>query len=73
MIYKSSNSTRDGVFQLVGMVHHIGDIDFGHYTAECCNPVNGKWYLFNDSSVSSSVVDKYLESSSPYLLFYSRV
>jgi len=73
MMDKSSYSARNGVFQLVGMVHHVGDIDFGHYTAECLNPVNEKWYAFNDSSVSASVVDKYLESSSPYLLFYSRV
>lgn len=39
------------VYNLVGVVNHSGDIDFGHYTAECRNPINGKWYDFNDSSV----------------------
>lgn len=44
-------SVRNPVYNLVGVVNHCGDIDFGHYTAECRNPINGKWYDFNDSSV----------------------
>jgi len=30
----------------------MGEINYGHYTADCKNPINGRWYCFNDSSVS---------------------
>lgn len=45
------SSVKNPVYDLVGIVNHSGDIDFGHYTAECRNPINKKWYTFNDSSV----------------------
>jgi len=59
-------------YTLVGMVNHSGGIDFGHYTAECRNPTNQKWYTFNDSHVTASGYDQSQqhESSAPYLLFY---
>lgn len=52
-LVKQSNhsSVKNPIYDLVGVVNHSGDIDFGHYTAECKNPINGKWYDFNDSSV----------------------
>lgn len=49
--YSEHESARDPVYELVGIVNHSGDIDFGHYTANCRNPINGRWYDFNDSSV----------------------
>ena len=45
------SSMRNPLYDLVGIVNHSGDIDYGHYTAECRNPANKKWYTFNDSSV----------------------
>ena len=65
-------STLNAVYGLVGVVNHSGDIDFGHYTAECKNPINGKWYNFNDSHVSETRMRESYESASPYLLFYAR-
>ena len=31
------------LFDLVGVVEHIGGIGGGHYTATCKHPTNGKW------------------------------
>lgn len=64
------NSTANPTYRLVGIVNHSGDINYGHYTAECKNPINNKWYNFNDSSVSETKINSSFESSSPYLLFY---
>lgn len=56
-------------YELYAVSQHYGSCGGGHYTAVCKN--DGKWYDFNDSSVSptseSSVV-----SSAAYLLFYRR-
>lgn len=66
-------SVKNPVYELVGVVNHSGEINFGHYTADCKNPINGKWYHFNDSSVSEISMGEQVDSSSPYLLFYSKV
>jgi len=53
-------------------VYHSGEMAFGHYTATCWNEDSGKWFHFNDASVSEvqedEVVTKYA-----YILFYQRV
>lgn len=50
------------------MVHHYGEVDFGHYTASCLKDNTKKWYLLNDSKASESMPDS--PSSTVYLLFY---
>lgn len=47
-------STHNSSYVLTGVVNHSGGIDFGHYTAECRNSFNQKWYTFNDSHVTAS-------------------
>ncbi|XP_065580761.1 ubiquitin carboxyl-terminal hydrolase 43-like [Artemia franciscana] len=51
--------------------HHGTDLQGGHYTASCRNPVNGEWYSFDDTHVTQ-VHEKDLITSSAYLLFYQR-
>lgn len=68
------------------MQNHVGILGGGHYVSYACNP-NGKWYLFNDSTVKEVVcpathrADCLLkippervtkESSYSYMLFYKR-
>lgn len=54
------------------MSNHYGSLSFGHYTAYCKNYQTGKWYDYNDSSVSE--VDSLSEIVSPgaYVLYYIR-
>jgi len=68
-----THKEKSSKYQLVGMVHHNGDIDFGHYTAECYNCNNGRWYAFNDERVSESRMGEEWDSNSPYLLFYAKI
>lgn len=64
------SSVKNPIYDLVGIVNHSGDIDYGHYTADCRNLGNKKWYTFNDSSVYESNNKQNYESANPYLLFY---
>jgi len=67
----TDDSVRDCKYTLFGMVNHGGSLSGGHYTAECMNSDNRKWYNFNDSSVRETSMSKEeSESSSPYILFY---
>ena len=70
--YQEHSSTSSPVYRLVGVVNHSGDINFGHYTADCQNPTTHRWYHCNDSHVSETSMGSSVDSSSPYLLFYSR-
>lgn len=43
----------------------------GHYTALCHSPVTGTWHHFDDAAVRE-VQDESVQSSSAYMLLYSR-
>lgn len=43
----------------------------GHYTALCHSTVTGTWHHFDDSAVRE-VQDDFVQSSSAYMLLYSR-
>ena len=49
------------------MVNHYGSLNGGHYTSRAKN--DGKWYSFNDASVSQ-VMEKDVVEQAAYLLFY---
>jgi len=57
------------VYELYAVSQHYGSTGGGHYTAIGRN--NGKWYDFNDSSVSPSS-ESNVVTSAAYLLFYRR-
>lgn len=58
---------RRPVYELVGASNHSGSIHGGHYTADCRNHDDGRWYRFNDSHVSSS---NGVSGSAAYIAFY---
>lgn len=60
------------LYDLYAVSHHLGgSIHGGHYTATCLNPVNKRWYHFNDSHVSAVPAAEAVAASA-YLLFYRR-
>lgn len=71
--YCASDAVVDGstLYDLTGIVHHMGSLNGGHYTAECLNNDTQEWFDFNDSSVSG-IKKPELNSSSAYMLFYQR-
>lgn len=69
-------SPGSGRYDLYAIIHHMGDIDYGHYYAyssyrECCYLSSRKWFTLDDIRVSSLI--KPAESSrTAYILFYTQ-
>ncbi|CAD8057110.1 unnamed protein product [Paramecium sonneborni] len=74
IVNSTDKSTLNCQYNLYGIVKHYGDLNFGHYFAECKHPFTQKWYQLNDSSVSEIKPKVSYESdNSAYLLLYSRI
>lgn len=58
-------------YELYGVCNHSGSTMGGHYTSYVKN-ANGKWYHFNDTSVSEVTSINYIISSKAYVLFYRK-
>ena len=58
-------------YELYGVCNHSGGVMGGHYTAYVKN-ANGKWYHFNDTSVSEVGVPESIVSPKAYVLFYRK-
>jgi ubiquitin carboxyl-terminal hydrolase 4/11/15 len=58
-------------YELFAVSNHYGSLGGGHYTAYAKNKNDGKWYKFDDSSVSP-VEESRVKTSSGYVLFYQR-
>ena len=65
--YKSESYKYD----LYGVCNHSGGVMGGHYTAYVKN-ANGKWYHFNDTSVSEVGNPESIISPKAYVLFYRK-
>uniref|UniRef100_A0A3B3ZMD5 Ubiquitin carboxyl-terminal hydrolase n=1 Tax=Periophthalmus magnuspinnatus TaxID=409849 RepID=A0A3B3ZMD5_9GOBI len=55
------------IYDLIAVSNHYGGMGGGHYTAYGKNKMDGKWYYFDDSSVSSASEDQIVVS------FYSLI
>uniref|UniRef100_A0AAR2JCP7 Ubiquitin carboxyl-terminal hydrolase n=1 Tax=Pygocentrus nattereri TaxID=42514 RepID=A0AAR2JCP7_PYGNA len=51
------------IYDLVAVSNHYGGMGGGHYTAYAKNKTDGKWYYFDDSSVSSASEDQIVNFS----------
>uniref|UniRef100_A0A8C0B569 Ubiquitin carboxyl-terminal hydrolase n=1 Tax=Buteo japonicus TaxID=224669 RepID=A0A8C0B569_9AVES len=58
-------------YNLIAVSNHYGGMGGGHYTAFAKNKDDGKWYYFDDSSVSTACEDQ-IVSKAAYVLFYQR-
>jgi len=62
----------DKIYDLFGVVCHVGMIACaGHYTAFCLNPVDMKWYYYDDSNVRE-VKKEQVVTRNAYILFYKK-
>ncbi|RWS15006.1 ubiquitin specific protease-like protein [Dinothrombium tinctorium] len=69
-IHKISRS-EDNIYDLYAVCNHNGNMQSGHYTAYCKNPVDGKWYFFDDTKVTP-VPEDTVVTADAYILFYQR-
>ncbi|KAK3092017.1 hypothetical protein FSP39_024469 [Pinctada imbricata] len=64
-------SDSEMTYDLYGVCNHYGNMLGGHYTAFCKNPLDQRWYEFDDSKVKQLSAAE-VKTSSAYLLFYQR-
>jgi ubiquitin C-terminal hydrolase len=63
---------QDKIYDLFGVVCHVGMIACaGHYTAFCLNPVDMKWYYYDDANVRE-VKKEQVVTRNAYILFYKK-
>jgi ubiquitin carboxyl-terminal hydrolase 8 len=58
-------------YELYGVCNHSGGVMGGHYTSYVKN-ANGKWYHYNDTSVSEVGMTESIISPKAYVLFYRK-
>ena len=64
------------MYELFGVVTHYGDSSqSGHFVARCISPLDGMWYLYNDSIVQKIGYFNKEEfyAGHPYILFYRKI
>jgi len=59
-------------YRLYAIVNHYGNLEGGHYTADCHSLKDDNWYNFNDSTVNKTKSNENLTLNGAYILFYSR-
>lgn len=58
-------------YELYAVCNHSGGVQGGHYTAYIKN-ANGKWYHFNDTTVSEIATSDSIITPKAYVLFYRK-
>lgn len=71
VINKKIGEQHSTMYNLIAVSNHYGGLGGGHYTAYGKNRNDGKWYYFDDSSVSSSD-ESSVCTNAAYLLVYLR-
>lgn len=60
------------VYDVVCVANHAGPFGYGHYSATCRHPIDGKFYHFNDDRVEEVRDERDVLSSKSYVLFLMR-
>lgn len=71
----NTDSTLSNLYDLYAVINHSGGYGGGHYVSFAKNPINNKWFGFNDSKVSyvpPEYIDLEVVNSDAYILFYQR-
>jgi len=64
------------IYNLYGVITHIGQSGpNAHFVASCKNPIDKKWYRFNDAFINpiNSFEKEIIDFGTPYILFYQKI
>jgi ubiquitin carboxyl-terminal hydrolase 4/11 len=67
----AAGQSSDALYDLYAVSNHYGGLGGGHYTAYCRMPDDGRWHVFDDSSVREVSASEVV-SPAAYVLFYRR-
>ena len=70
--YIANPESASNIYDLVAVDNHYGGLGGGHYTAAAQNFRDGKWYYFDDSTVTELREPQMCVTPAAYLLFYRR-
>ena len=75
--YANESENENGIpnelkYDLIGVIHHIGNLNSGHYITYAKNPKSDSWYCFNDERVRKVENTAELITDTAYILFYRR-
>ena len=63
------------LYDLYGVITHIGQSGpSAHFMASCKNPIDNKWYRFNDAMINpiTNFQKEVIDFGTPYILFYQK-
>merc|ERR1712228_10535 len=69
--YIINKSHGKAIYDLIAVSNHYGGMGGGHYTAYGSNKDDGRWYHFDDSSVTP-ISENAVVTKAAYVLFYQR-
>jgi ubiquitin carboxyl-terminal hydrolase 8 len=67
--YVSGYNSKEYVYELYGIVNHLGNMNNGHYTAFVKNSQN-QWYHYDDEVIQKVSNESQLKTPHAYCLFY---
>lgn len=67
-----SNGSKKLEYDLIGVIHHIGNLNSGHYIAHCKNIKTGEWHAYDDERIRKIENLEEIVTSTAYILFYRR-
>ena len=74
--FVSKKVTPKIIYNLYGIISYIKETDdnpYVHFVAFCKSPIDKKWYLYDDSSVSNiNNINDYIDFGIPYIEFYEK-
>ena len=58
-------------YELIGVITHLGlSGPGGHFVAFCKNPIDDRWYKYNDEKVDPADIFNVYNEGIAYILFY---
>lgn len=71
-INPTTTTKESNVYDLFAVCNHHGNMDNGHYISQCCNPLDGQWYTYDDHRVIPVPTEERLITQHAYILLYLR-
>jgi ubiquitin C-terminal hydrolase len=73
--YMSNYIKDNSVYKLYAITQQIGSLNGGHYIAFGLNPINNKWYKYDDSNttyIPDDCIKQELYTNKSYILYYQK-
>lgn len=67
------NDVSENIYKLVGVINHIGVMNYGHYFSYCYDKEKDCWFNYNDNHVTKIESKDVINNPNAYVLFYERI